>query len=93
MLRPPWIALNRGAIVEPLLVHQKPHPSREAGSFFGQLPPDRIAPVPTSGTVSPKRSFVGTTANGSGGNRTLRSYGRWPDLFANSLSTAVQSPA
>jgi hypothetical protein len=23
----------------------------------------------------------------------LRSYGRWPDLFANSLSTAVQSPA
>jgi hypothetical protein len=28
-----------------------------------------------------------------GGKRTLRSYGRWPDLFANSLSTAVQSPA
>jgi hypothetical protein len=27
------------------------------------------------------------------GKRTLRSYGRQPDLFANSLSTAVQSPA
>jgi hypothetical protein len=25
--------------------------------------------------------------------RTLRSYGRWPDLFANPLSTAVRLPA
>jgi hypothetical protein len=34
MLSPPWIALNRGAIVEPLFGHQNPHPSRAAGSFF-----------------------------------------------------------
>jgi hypothetical protein len=36
MLSPPWIALNRGATVKPLLGHQNPHPSREAGSFIGQ---------------------------------------------------------
>jgi hypothetical protein len=36
MLSPPWITLNRGATVEPLFSHQNTHPSREAGSFFGQ---------------------------------------------------------
>jgi IstB-like ATP binding protein len=39
MLSPPWIALNRGATVEPLLSHQNPHHSRAAGSFFGQAKP------------------------------------------------------
>jgi hypothetical protein len=52
MLRPPWIALNRGAIVEPLLVHQKPHPSREAGSFIGHFAPDGIAPMAVAAPCS-----------------------------------------
>ena len=46
-------------------------------------------------TVSDENETDGTPRRGaaSGGNRTLRSYGRRADLFANSLSTAVQSPA
>ena len=42
MLSPPWIALNRGAKVEPLLGHQNPHPSRKAGSFSSQLRPSAL---------------------------------------------------
>jgi len=37
MLSSPWIALNRDATVGPLLSHQNPHQSREAGSFFGEF--------------------------------------------------------
>jgi hypothetical protein len=54
MLSPPWIALNRDATVEPLLSHQNPHQSREAGSSSGQLLPygaGCFAPITVVGPI------------------------------------------
>jgi hypothetical protein len=64
MLSPPWIALNRDATVGPLLSHQNPHQSREAGSFFGQMQSVGTAPLPV----------VQTSAIAADSNDAVRSY-------------------
>jgi hypothetical protein len=59
-----------------------------------KLPGERRIPreVAPNNEISHCR-YGRTFSHSLGGKRTLRSYGRWPDLFATTLPTAVQSPA